>query len=226
MSALCLFHHSSRLGGSTLCIGVILIANAFSSNLFQSIFSYMPSLRISLGSMNVQRNLEVSRMGVADSVLTWKTLRLASLHQTVFVSKYKYQSLWAQHSNGAMVDGSSQVQPLDPWTVLVPYRSYQKDSVRPLAPGRDCNPKEKYWWLVTCTTGCTADEFQSKTHSFCMERDGQISSYSDAGSKKIICSRMISQMNLWNGLLLFFPASGLEELQFRIFSVSRHCLQQ
>lgn len=76
-----------------LCIGVILIANAFSSNLFQSIFCYMPSLRIQLGSMNVQRNLEVARMGIADSVITWKTLRLDSLHQTVFLCKYKYQSM-------------------------------------------------------------------------------------------------------------------------------------
>lgn len=74
-----------------LCIGVILIANASSFKLLWPIFSYTPSLRIPLGSKNAQRNVEVARVGIADSVTTWKTLRLDSLHQTVFLCKYKHQ---------------------------------------------------------------------------------------------------------------------------------------
>lgn len=38
-----------------LCLGVILIANAFSSNLFQTIFYYTPSLGIPLGSIIIKK---------------------------------------------------------------------------------------------------------------------------------------------------------------------------
>lgn len=99
------------------------------------------------------------------------------------------------------MDGSSQVQPLDPLTMLLPYRSYQKDSVRPPVPGRDCNPKEEEIFpglgdLLPPPLAAQQMNFKAKpTHSAWRE-DSQISSHSDAGSKKIICSRIISQMNL------------------------------
>lgn len=38
-----------------LCLGAVLIANAFSSNWFQAIFYYTPSLGIPLGSIIIQK---------------------------------------------------------------------------------------------------------------------------------------------------------------------------
>lgn len=48
-------HHEIWWKEDVLCLGVILITNAFSSNLFQTIFYYMPSLGIPLGSIIVQK---------------------------------------------------------------------------------------------------------------------------------------------------------------------------
>ena len=74
-----------------LCLGVILIINAFSSNLFQTIFYYMPSLGIPLGSIIVQKRTGAGRGKSAYCVIMWKTFGLNSLDQRAFFSKCEYQ---------------------------------------------------------------------------------------------------------------------------------------